>query len=68
MIFFSITFNDKSQISGKAEKIICNGVDITNYSKEEMFKVFAGDNNKMHIETASFKADFVIKDVYGFTF
>jgi len=58
---------DQSKISGKANKIMCNDIDVTDESRDEIMKLFVDGENNFLIATDSFEIKFLVKSVLGFT-
>lgn len=64
---FSVTFMDNSRITGRAIKVIHNGVDVTNNTRDEMMKCFIEGKDTMELITDNYSIEFPIDTVLGFT-
>ena len=62
----SITFNDNTNISTFAKKLICNGEDIVSLDKESQFVFFKEDENDFELITDLYTMKFKAKAIKSF--
>lgn len=66
-VHFSFTFLDGSRINGTAIKLIHNGKDITNNTKQQIMECLINNEDKIEIITKHYKLEFYVGEVAGFT-